>query len=849
MMDVSYYRTHIRKAPNKLFRFALVGLGFIVLTLCARSAFGGGGAAIDLGTVTINSFEIYNNDTSSEFDITFSFTQSGASTEPRFIGLTVTDASGSSSFACANVTLASNATTTFNPTSSELSQEAGSASNTTWQEIMTQPAGTYLVGIDLYAGGGAPCSQSGDENVADSASFTITAPSSGPDHYAISFTSGGTSFADITPATCSSIPVTVIAHDASHTPVTSSATVTLTTSTGSGDWIENSNNSTINITFDSTTETTYLRYPVASETATITVDGVSPPGTSPDEDPSLVASAVGLVMTGPGNIVSGLNVDNATTLAIAESCTTSGALATTFYYSCLDPTSCIEGQDLTINDESISNNGLSPTTVSLTYTSGSSTFDVNFEDVGQVQLFANVTVTASAAADASGSWDTNTTFVSKPATLSLSVSGNSGTTSSGSGFIPAGTDFTITVDAKNSDNANTPNFGQESTPVVPTLSWSWVYPVTASLDDSDLSRTTYSTNGIADGSGTITGNFPKVGTIAINAAIPGNDYLTAGDISNRPSLNVGRFYPNAFELTNNAGASPAVLDACSSGGFTYFDESAIDIDYKITAKNALGNAITNYDAGSGYNVASVSIGVESTADDGVNLATQLSGATSSWSSGVYSVDSSSSRFASSGSSPNAELLANIGVIITDSLDGLNLPSLDFDPATSGDCTGSCTGRILPSSLRLRHGRLRLAGASGPETAALPAPLETQYYNGSAWVRNTLDDCASFPELIQLGGSALTAGVTVDSGTSTASYTSLTSSTVTLVDGTSGLVFSAPGIGNTGSFQIDFNGLTGLNHLQSDWNGDGEEFPSPATITFGSFRGHDKIISWKVSGAN
>ena len=124
---------------------------------------------------------------------------------------------------------------------------------------------------------------------------------------------------------------------------------------------------------------------------------------------------------------------------------------------------------------------------------------------------------------------------------------------------------------------------------------------------------------------------------------------------------------------------------------------------------------------------------------------------------------------------------------------------------------------------------------------LPATLETQYYNGSAWIRNTLDDCTSFPELIQFGGAALTAGVTVGSGTATASYTSLASSTVTLVDGTSGLIFSAPGIGNTGSFQIDFNGLSGLDHLQYDWNGGGKEFPSPATITFGSFRGHDKII--------
>ncbi len=211
-----------------------------------------------------------------------------------------------------------------------------------------------------------------------------------------------------------------------------------------------------------------------------------------------------------------------------------------------------------------------------------------------------------------------------------------------------------------------------------------------------------------------------------------------------------RFYPNAFELTNNAGATPSVLDACSSSGFTYFDESAIDIDYKITAKNALGDAISNYDAASGYGVATVSIGVESTADDGVNLASRLSGATSSWSSGVYSVDSSSSQFASSGSSPNAELLANVGLIINDTLDGLNLASLDFDPGGAGDCTGSCTGKILPSSLRLRHGRLRLTGASGPETVALPAPLETQYYNGSVWIRNTLDDCTSFPNLSSLG---------------------------------------------------------------------------------------------------
>ena len=247
-----------------------------------------------------------------------------------------------------------------------------------------------------------------------------------------------------------------MAHDISDSAVTATTTVTLTTSSGNGIWVANGTSS-IDLTFGGATSvTTYLRHTTAGTTTINVTDGSVTESAS--EDPTLTTSAVGLVITGPGNIVSGLNVDNSTSLTIAEDCTTSGTLATTFYYSCLDPNSCIVGQDLTINDVSISNNSSSPTTVSLTYTSGSSTFDVNFEDVGQVQLFANVTVTASAAADASGSWDTNTTFVSKPATLSLSVAGNSGTEGSGTGFTPAGTDFTITVDAKNSDGAEHSKF-------------------------------------------------------------------------------------------------------------------------------------------------------------------------------------------------------------------------------------------------------------------------------------------------------------------------------------------------------------------------------------------------------
>ena len=324
-----------------------------------------------------------------------------------------------------------------------------------------------------------------DSSAPSNSTFTFTVVEVAPslDHYAISLSSNSAS-------TCGVLAITVTAHNASDGEVATDHNVTLGVSISGPTWNE-TGSGTIGLTFNGNSVSANLISSAAISNLQVTLTDTTNNaiGIRGSESPTFAFTNAGssLSFTGPGNLTAGLN-NTAPTATIAVTtpadCTAAGTgtLSTAFYFGCLDPTSCVDGQDLTINNQAVSSSSGSPTSVSLGFTNGTSApFEVNYEDVGQVQLAAAVTIAATGdnpAHTVTGS----TTFVSKPNTLSLSVSGNAGTTSSGAGFIPAGTDFTIIVDAKNSDGVNTPNFGQESTPVVPTLSWSWEYPVTASFD-------------------------------------------------------------------------------------------------------------------------------------------------------------------------------------------------------------------------------------------------------------------------------------------------------------------------------------------------------------------------------
>ena len=86
-------------------------------------------------------------------------------------------------------------------------------------------------------------------------------------------------------------PVTITAHNAGHSAVTTSNTVTLTTSSGNGAWVSNADNASISIGFGGANAiTTYLRHPSTGATTINVTDGSN----SESEDPTYTFNAASM---------------------------------------------------------------------------------------------------------------------------------------------------------------------------------------------------------------------------------------------------------------------------------------------------------------------------------------------------------------------------------------------------------------------------------------------------------------------------------------------------------------------------------------------------------------------------
>ena len=117
--------------------------------------------------------------------------------------------------------------------------------------------------------------EDGNEDSSTPVSSTINITISAPalNHYAVSYTADGSSFADASGPNCTAIPVTIVAHDVSDSAVTADTTVTLTTSSGNGIWVSNGTSS-IDLAFGGATSvTTYLRHTTAGTTTINVTDG------------------------------------------------------------------------------------------------------------------------------------------------------------------------------------------------------------------------------------------------------------------------------------------------------------------------------------------------------------------------------------------------------------------------------------------------------------------------------------------------------------------------------------------------------------------------------------------------
>jgi len=706
-----------------------------------------------------------------------------------------------------------------------------------------------------------------------------------PNHYAVSDAGSAVN--------CTPAPVTVTAHNGTHTPIATADTISLSTSTGHGDWTMttgngvfvagSANSGAASYTYsqaDNGSVVLALRDTYA-ETVTIGVtDGTitAKSGTAQSsEDSPLIFAPSGFRVTNGSNIaatigtqVAGVTSSQSLALQAVRTDTNTGACTNIFpsgttatvslAFQCNNPAACVGGQTMMLSNNgtntslaSNSGGGLSSyTSVPLKFSTANAEapITINYSDVGQITLAAKYTLPLGSGAASGNSISGAAQFVVQPYSFTLSAikstasgaANPAASTATGGMFIAAGQPFSATVTAVNALGVATPNFGQELSPAAVSLTPTLVLPTSGNDPPVAGSFGTFS-SGVATGTNF---SWPEVGIIILTPVTA--NYLSTGTVSGAVSGNVGRFIPNGFAVALN---TPLFAPACAAGGFTYVGQPfgyAVSPVITVTAQ-ALGGTTTQNYSGSLFRLTNASLTGRAYTPTPATPALSLNGLPATTSDptiassggGVGSLTFSSGTgiaFARGGAI--APFNANIALMV-------NVIDADGAAASANPVTFGASGGIgftqVTNSLQY-FGRLALGNALGSELLDLPMPLTVQYYVGNSvgFATNTADSCTSAPAIgfsnYQLN---LSAGKTCvrDSGSpgaSGAGCAAPASASIayrsTPVSGNFNLTLAAPGSGNSGAVTIT---PLAPAWLQYPWNSAGNSSPS-GLAAFGVFPG-------------
>jgi MSHA biogenesis protein MshQ len=194
---------------------------------------------------------------------------------------------------------------------------------------------------------------------------------------------------------------------------------------------------------------------------------------------------------------------------------------------------------------------------------------------------------------------------------------------------------------------------------------------------------------------------------------------------------------------------------------------------------------------------------------------------------------------------NADIALALNVVDTDAV------AFAGNPASFGAATAN-NGIAFSSGKPMRFGRLTIRSTNGSQLVALPVPLETQYWSGTAFITNDADNCTTLA----------TNNVAMSNFTSNLAACETANTAVSaFVKGRSTLTLAAPGSGNNGSVDLAVNlsaassGTTcttvgggtvpaaGANrtYLQGNWTGGTYTVNPSARATFGVYKGSDEVI--------
>jgi MSHA biogenesis protein MshQ len=276
----------------------------------------------------------------------------------------------------------------------------------------------------------------------------------------------------------------------------------------------------------------------------------------------------------------------------------------------------------------------------------------------------------------------------------------------------------------------------------------------------------------------------------------------------------GRFIPDHFAIT-----LPVLTAACPSATpFSYFGQDGFATAFTLTAQDSSNATTQNYHGSfAKLNLANYA-GYGFTATPlpgGAQLGSSATAPSGTWAQGAASV--TATHRISRPTAPTAE------TAIT-----------PYAAPADGEVSTATAMALGTGSFK--YGRLWLGNAYGSDQKSLALPYQTQYWNGTAFVVNTLDNCTSL-NAANVGLVNKQGGLTSYGGPASVSATSAGEGRITLpAAGSAGSVDVLLALGSSGS-PSNCPGLTGgtaasLAHLSGKWCGANYDRDPVARATFG-----------------
>jgi hypothetical protein len=683
---------------------------------------------------------------------------------------------------------------------------------------------------------------------------------------------GATSFTVSTASNgnnCTAQNVTVTAKNGTTTVTNYNKNITLDTQSGSGNWSLITGAGTFNQATANSGIATYtysasdlgiavfaLNYPStvtlkAYETAASTISGTFGPvnfyptafvvTASPVPNPP-IGSVAGFASNVTAGTAVNMYITAYGTTAFDATCgvieTYTGAKTISMWSTYVNPTTGTVAPTITGTGAAVGTSSGSPTTQSINFLNGQATVAFKYQDAGSLTMnFKDTSVPL----PVGGIVGSTANFVVQPAKFVVTITSPTNPAAASATdpvFVKAGAPFSATVQAQSSTGANTPNYGNESSPASVTLaSTTVVLPVGGQNGSTNTGIIANGSSFTKIGGGLFSSStlsFDEVGIFKFTASVRGGSYLGAGNVSGPETGNIGRFYPDHFTVTGN---TPVFNAGCVSCGFTYMDQPfsfATNPVTTVTAQALAGTTTKNY-TGSFWRLLLSSLNTTYTSSSSLTLnsaspASSVTFIDNANGTGTYTFGSGTGltlqRISALSLTAPVTLEMKLASTYTDQ-DSASFASNPF--IFGGTATG--TGITFNGGKTFYYGRMSLINASGSELASLNVPFQTEYYNGTDFQVNTADNGTIF---------------------NNASWVSLTASPNTLVttptittinNGIGAITLSTPlPAGTTGTVTVQTNlSATGANMpwLQFAWPSDaanttGQLIDSPSGIaTFGS----------------